>query len=281
MKYFLFVLILAALSFANDDGCTDIGSGTSLNPSGSDDIALVLLNDWVLAEKALGLDIFEGPGAFFVLGVDNNLNYVQAYDAVTGVALGTLPLDPGNGSCFGIAWNDDFTTDTYYTDDWVSSNLFFTDDFGASWSTFANPTGNLGRGMDFDGADYWTTNGDGGGLCRFLPGTGSDFLAAPQLPTQPSGITTFPYGGNIGVAVTTYSTHNIYFYEWDGAALDYIGSAACPAAASSSYGLAYADTNGNIFWSYRDSSSDYHIAEFSFTITSLQRSSWGAIKSSF
>ena len=277
MKILLLLLILTVLAYADNDGCTEIGPGSSL--PGTDDIVLVLLNDWVLAEKALGLDIFNGV---YILGVDNVNMYVQAYDATTCAPLGTLPLDPANASCFGIAWNNDATNDTYYTDDWTATNLFFTDDFGSTWSAEPNPAGNSARGMDFDGTDYWTTNGNGGGLWRFVPGVGQDNIAIPEVPTQPSGVTVFPMGSNVGVAVTAYQTLSIFFYEWDGATLSFTGSAPCPAASVyRSYGLAYAETNGNIFWSYQDNSSNYHIAEFSFDMVSLEQSSWGAIKSSF
>ena len=277
MKYLLLVLVFAMLAFANNDGCTEVVPGSSLQ--GSDDITLVLINDWVLAEKALGLDIFDGV---YILGADNNLDIIQAYDAATCAPLGFLPLDPANGSCFGLAWNNDATNDTYYADDWANSNLFFTDDFGSTWSTYPNPAGSSARGMDFDGTDYWTTNGNGGGLWRFQPGVGEQNIAIPEVPTQPSGVTVYPYGSNVGVAVTSYDTHNIFFYEWDGATLAFIGSAPCPVPGiGSSYGLAYSEDNGNIYWSYRDAAYAYHIAEFSFDLVSLEQTSWGAIKSSF
>ena len=283
MKCFLFVLMLAAIAFADNDGCNEIGSGAGSHSAGGDDITLVLVNDWVIAEKALGLDIFEdGGSAFFILGADNNLDILQAYDATSGTPLGALPLSGANGSCFGLAWNNDVANETYYTDDWAGTDLFFTDDFGSTWSTYPNPAGINGRGMDFDGADYWITNGNGGGLWRFQPGVGQENIAIPEVPTQPSGVTVFPNGSNIGVAVTTYNTLSIFFYEWNGSTLAFIGSAPCPASGvASSYGLAYAETNGNIFWSYRDTSDNFRIAEFSFDLVSLEQTSWGAIKSSF
>ena len=279
MKYFLLLLVLAVLAFADNDGCSEISSGASSYSSGGDDITLTLLNDWILAEKALGLDIFDG---IYILGADNNLDLIQAYDATSCSPLGSLTLDPANGSCFGLAWNNDASNDTYYTDDWQSSNLFFTDDFGSTWSTYPNPAGSSARGMDFDGADYWTTNGNGGGLWRFQPGVGEQNIAIPEVPSQPSGVTVFPLGSNVGVVVTAYQTLSIFFYEWDGATMAFLGSAPCPAAAVyRSYGLAYSEGNGHIYWSYQDDPGNYRIAEFSFDLVSLEQSSWGAIKSSF
>ena len=64
--------------------------------------------------------------------------------------------------------------------------------------------------------------------------------------------------------------------------MGYLGSAPCPVSGIVySYGLAYANTNEHFYWSFLDSSSNYHLVEFSFSITALERSSWGAIKSSF
>ena len=279
MKYVLSILVLAAFAFAGNDGCTDSSVGINPPASGTDDVVLTLVNDWALSGKALGLDMFEGTGIYYVLGADNENDYVQAWDATSGTAAGTLPLDAANGSIFGLAWNNDMDTDTYYTDDWADNVLYYTEDFGVSWTTATNPAGSSGRGMDFDGTDYWCTNGAGGGLYRFQPGVGAENIAIPEVPTQPSGLAVFPNGSDIGVAVTTYNTLNIYFYNYDGSTLSYIGAAACPTACSSSLGLTYSETSGNLFWSFDNSG--YHLGEISFNLTSLERSSWGSIKTSF
>ncbi len=239
------------------------------------------MNDWAQTEQVLGLEIYESSSITILASDRNNLELV-GYDPSTGVPTGgTLPYDAGNTNCFGAAWNNNTDTEVYYTNDWSDSFFYETEDFGVSWVTVASPNGNMARGMDFDGTDYWCTNGDGGGLWRFQPGVGQANIAIPEVPTQPSGLAVFPYGGNIGVAVTTYNTHNIYFYEWDGAAMSYLGSAACPVSVAGSYGLTYADLNGHLYWSYKDGSDVYHLAELTFTITALERSSWGSIKTSF
>jgi len=190
-------------------------------------------------------------------------------------------LDPANGSAFGVAWNNDPTNDTYYTDDWDTSNLFYTEDFGSTWSNYPNPAGSNARGMDFDGNDYWTTNDSGGGLWRFQPGVGQSNHAIPEITSQPSGVAVFPYEGDIGVAVTSYTVYNIWFYVWDGADLTYLGSAPCPASCTSSLGLAYSGNTSTMFWSY-NTASGYKISEFSFDISvALEQSTWGSIKTSF
>ena len=171
------------------------------------------------------------------------------------------------------------TTPIYYTDDWTDNVLYYTDDYGSSWSTVANPSGNAARGMDFDGTDFWCSNATSG-VIRFQPGGSQEVIALPEVPSQMSGVTTFPYMGDIGLCVTTYNTLNFYFYSWDGSTATYLGSAACPASCSSSYGLAYSDDRGTIFWSYN--SGGYQIAEVDFDIdVALDRMTWGEIKATF
>ena len=279
----LFVLVaMAAFAFANDDGCTDTAVGINPPASGTDAVSLTVVNDWGVlpsGEKGLGLDVFENASMCFVLDVNHTAMYVRAWDAATGGMENTLPLDAANANGFGLAWNNDFNSDTYYTNDFVDNVLYYTDDFGSSWTTVANPANNNGRGMDFDGTDYWSTNGDGGGLWRFQPGVGAQNIAIPEVPTQPSGLAVFPNGSDIGIALTCYNTHNIYFYNWNGSALSYLGSAACPVTCSYSYGLTYAQTTGNLYWSFNNGG--YCIAEVSFSLTSLSRDTWAGIKTSF
>jgi len=281
MKVILSVLLITAIAVAGNDGYTgsaETERGTILQ--GTDDISLTVINTFDPLTKALGLDVFEEPGTTYLLGVNNDSMRVQAYDATTGGPLGFLVLDAANSHCFGIAWNNDPDADTYYTDDYMASTLFFTDDFGTSWSTGPNPAGSSARGMDFDGTDYWTTNGSGGGLWRFQPGVGEQNLAIPEVAGQPSGVAVFPYSGDVGVAVTNYSAIGIWFYVWDGSTLDYLGMASCPATCSSSYGLAYNDNTGTLFWSYSDGS--YKVSEVNFDINvSLDQNTWAGIKASF
>ncbi|RKX63491.1 MAG: hypothetical protein DRP42_07555 [Tenericutes bacterium] len=287
MKYFPFLLIIAVLSFADNDGCTGISSGAGSYSSDSDDINLTLINDWVMADLVLGLDVFQGSGITNILAVDKADFFVRIYDANTGILTDSMPLDPANDSCFGVVWNNDIVNDTYYKNDWWKSNFFFTDDFGATWTTVPDPSGWEGRGMDFDGTDYWMASltiidQDIINVTRFQPGLVYETINIPEVPTQPSGLTVFPIGSNLCVAVTAYLTHFIYFYEWDGSTLTFIGSADCPASnVASSYGLAYEETSGNIFWTYKDNSYAYHLAEFSFEMLALEQTSWGDIKSSF
>ncbi len=282
MKVIFILFAMVAFAFAADDGCTTLGNGHQ-SPT-TDDIVLTVQNNWAIpaGDKALGLDIYEDGSSIYILACDNTNGYVQAYDASTGGALSTMPLDAANAGCFGIAWNNDPDTDTYYTSDWSDAVLYYTENFGSSWTTVTNPAGNSARGMDFDGTDYWTTNAAGGGLWRFRPGVGAANIATPEVPAgeQPSGVAVWDYMGDVAVAVTTYGDHNIWIYIWDGSTLTFHGSAACPVSAASSYGLAYSEDNGHLYWAYTDGSV-YHIVDMTIDMTSLSRDTWAGIKTSF
>ncbi len=282
MEYLFSILVFVALAFAANDGCTETCVDINHGTSGTDAVSFTVLNDWPQTQSVYGLDIYEDASSFYILGSDKVGMKIQAYNA-SGVPDGSLPLAAGNTYCFGIAWNNDPDIDTYYTNDWYDTVLYYTEDFGISWTTTANPAGSNGRGMDFDGTDYWCALETGGSLWRFQPGVGAQNIAIPEVPGHTSGLAVFPYGGNLGVAVGSQSIpHSIYFHEWDGTTMSFLGSAECPVFNVCNYGLAYSETTGYLYWSYLDVSSIYHIVEMSFDINmALEPSSWGSIKTSF
>ncbi|MCD4700567.1 MAG: hypothetical protein K8S24_01795 [Candidatus Aegiribacteria sp.] len=282
MKYVIVLTLFATLVFATNDGCIETGGSVHPNVSSTYAVSVTLLNDWPQTEQVLGLDIFEVGSYLYVLGIDHYNNIIQVYSGTTGVPVGSMNLSARNEFCFGVAWNNNSLASTYYTNDWLNTVLYYTESFGASWTVLPNPAGNTARGMDFDGTDYWCTNGSGGGLWRFQPGVSQQNIAIPEVPGTPSGLTVFPFGDNLGVAVTCYLIPNIYFYQWDGSTMSYLGWFPCPVTNCTSYGLTYADTNGHMYWSYKNSGI-YHLTELGFSIfpASLEHSSWGAIKSSF
>jgi len=281
MRLFLILFLVPFAVLANEDGCTETGVGITPSPGGSDVITLTVLDTWTpsWASQALGLDVWETGSAVNVIFSSRNDMQINSLNPVTGVSAGTIDLDAANGNCFGVAWNDDLTTPIYHTDDWTDNVLYYTDDYGSSWSTVANPAGNAGRGMAFDGTDYWITNSSTG-VYRFQPTVGAEAITLPEVPTQLSGVAVFPYNGDLGLVVTTYNTLNWYFYSWDGTTATYLGSAACPASCSSSYGLGYSADRETIFWSYN--SGGYQISEVDFDIdVALDRMTWGEIKATF
>ncbi len=277
----LVLSLFASLAFATDnDGCNYSGPSAQIETQGTDAISLTVVNSFAPGKQVLGLDCFVATGTNYILGVCRNDVEVQAYQ-IDGTPVGTLSLDATNTNCFGIAWNNNPDTDIYQVDDWAVDYIFTTEDFGTTWTTTANPTGHNGRGMDFDGTDYWITNSNTS-LYRFQPGVGAENITVSGVPTQMSGLAVFPYGSNLGIAVATYNTPNIYFFEWDGSSLSSLGSAATPGTnVNASYGLTYNPVTGNMHMAYTDTGNAFHVVEFSFDITSLDRASWGSIKSSF
>ncbi len=278
MRTVSFMLCVTAMVFANDDGCTEILSSSSL-PS-TDGITLSVLNTFSPGQMSLGMDIYEGSSSTLALAANPNSDMIQFYDASSGSPQASMDLSSANTNCFCAAFNDDLTNEVYYTDDWNNNNLFYTDDSGSTWATVTSPVLDEGKGMDFDGTDYWITDFSLE-VCRFQPGGSYEMLSTPQIPSQLSGLTVFPYNGSICLAVTAYSTLNIWFYTWNGSTLSFMGSAPCPGSPQKSYGLAYSESRGTIFWSYKNSSEQFEIAELSFDITALSRNTWAGIKTSF
>jgi len=280
MKYICILVMLAAVCLGNEDGNGSPQSLTDDNIGSTDQITLTMLNDWTLAEKALGIDYYDDTSDY-ILAVDNNLDQIQAYDPATGVPAGAIAMDAGNDNCFGVAWNNTaFPNDEYVTNDWTVSNLFHYDGF---WTTYANPAGTVGRGMDFIGGYYWQTDRDAASVWRFQLGGSSEELSVPEVPVSLSGLTVYPRsGGGLNVIVASYNSNLLYFYFWNTGAPVFEGTALLPAASfQSSFGLAYNDATQTLFWSWKDTSNLYHLSELGIDGVSLQPSTWGAIKNSF
>lgn len=266
MKLLLLILIIGALAYSE----------------GNESISIALVNDWITADQVLGIDCYQSGSSDFVLAACNQNSVIRVYEATTGLPTGvTIPLATANDYSWGVVWSNDPASEEYYSNDMAQNSIYRTDDNGVTWTTVPNPSNGSGRGMDFDGTNYWITNGVGGGLWCFQPGGTQENIEIPEIPTSPSGLTVFPFQGKLGIAVTAYSTHSIFFYLWDGASISFLGSADCPVSSvNASFGLAYAE-NGSIFWTYRVGPSEYHLAELSFSIFALEQSSWGSIKTSF
>ncbi|MEA3267010.1 MAG: hypothetical protein U9P42_08730 [Candidatus Fermentibacteria bacterium] len=287
MKLLVSALAVASVVVASDGGYFGTSEGIHTNNPPSATITLTLLNDWPQTCHVYGLDVYENSGDFYVLGSDNNSGRIRFYDPADGTVTTTyVPYSSGNDGCFGIAYDNGPDSGSIYTNDWSDNVLYHTENWGSSWTTVSSPGSTQIRGMDFDGTYYWCTdNTYPKGVWRFQPGGSQEFFATPTVTAQPSGLTVFPYNGNLGIAISCYSLATMEFYQWDGSALAHIGSASYPAAIDYDdiFGLAYAATNGHIYMSYKDyyGGGLHHLTELSFDITSLERSSWGSIKTSF
>jgi hypothetical protein len=204
-----------------------------------------------------------------------------------GVVGGSAPCPPEIPDVLGVA-----VIETYhgswelYVNDWgtVMDIWMFQ---GGTWSyAFANPVNTEPRGMDSDEEGMlWSIDAATRYLVRFDTSGGNIISwGLTQLPSAYAcGLSTFPYGGNLGIVVGGYAYGSFYFYEFDGtSSLSYIGSAAEPQSSTASYGIAYSYDRDSFFWLYAAGASNYRITEFSLSIeTALTRDTWGGIKTSF
>ena len=283
MRFGLLTLALAAAAaFAwSSDGCVESPNlSRALVPEADATITVTLEDEWLVdwAAQVLGMDSWNSGTTVNIIFSSRNDMQLNSLDPASGTSAGTADLDPGNTNCFGVVYNDNATTPIYHTNDWALSTLYYTEDLFVTWETTTNPAGSSGRGMDFDGTDYWQSYSDDG-VYRFEPGVGQEFIAISGLPSLISGLAVFPHNGNTGMVVTFYQTNKLYFYEWDGSSMELLGEADTPYSVYRNYGLAYCEYNEMLYWAYQLSSGDRYIAELSFEIDeALQTSTWGSIK---
>ncbi|MCK4807702.1 MAG: hypothetical protein KAT09_08645, partial [Candidatus Aegiribacteria sp.] len=246
MKYLLFGLIVLTVSISSSgmNGATSCVIRQHSGSAETDDWVITVLNSFVppFTTNIRGLDFIEPNSIFFISGTEYKLYQCKADD---GSYENEWSLDPANSLPYGMANSGTYAN----VNDFGDMVVYYYN--GSSWSTYSNPTGDDGRGMDFDGTHIWESYDIGGtyGVCAFDDsGTYYGHWVLSEIPSQPSGLAVFDPGtGNIGIAVTTYSTHNIWFYELDGSSMNYLGMGALPGGASQSLGLCYSDTRGTFF----------------------------------
>ena len=278
MRYVSIVVLLVGLAFAADnDGSDPTAPAVPVHFGGSDDITVTVLNSFQItfAAHVLGMDYIEGDE--IIVFNSNSDNKLFMCDPDDGTYVSELPLSyASNPSPFGNCW-DVGAGVTAWVNDWSSSSMAVWD--GSNWSSISNPAGTSGRGMEFDGTNIWETYSSSS-IMMFEPG-GSPSSFPVSVGDQMSGLAVFPMESNVGVAVTTYDVHTLYFYEYDGSSLTVLGSAPCPTPVSSSLGLAYSESRDTFFWSY-SSGGGYHIAELDIDLgLALTPATWGVIKTSF
>lgn len=247
----------------------------------SDAITITVLNTFscAYAQQILGLD-FSIDSSVLVF-VSNEDDVLYSCNPDNGNKIGELALTYTTApDQFGICVDD---ASNCYFNDFYQNHMYWWDT--SAWHLMTNPVGDDGRGMDFDGNRMWETfdwttkqivsfNTDGSGIQYY------DILELGSA--NPSGLTAFPYGSDVGIMVTSYNSHNFYFYGFDGSTLTSLGFVPCPLACTSSLGLTYSATRNTFFWSYQTSSSGYYITELDIEITgsALTPATWGSIKTS-
>jgi len=225
--------------------------------------------------EILGLEYIDGETA--ITFVDNHNDKLFTCNANDGTYIDEVDLNYTNPHPWGVCYD---ASGYAYVNDYSGSLIRWTD--YSSWYSYANPSGNAGSGMDFDGTYiwevYWTD-----GIYRFLPdGTVTGYYPISEISTQMSGMTLFPLGSNLGVMIATHGGDIFYFYRFNGTELTYLGSEPCPLTISQSRGLTYSTERGTFFWSYDYGGEDY-ISELGidFTFDDVQPTSLGDIKAMF
>lgn len=200
-----------------------------------------------------------------------------------GGLLEVIELALTNYQPFGLAYID---TRIHVNDEYNTSMFRSTD---SGWTTYPNPSGAEGRGMDADGTYLWELTETGGEVLRF--DTTGALQGSMTLPADfyLTGMTLFPTADGQGIAIlcregSTYD-HDDYLVLYDivGMTPVYLGAADLPDRLGS-YGLTYSATRDTFFWSYAQEtpgSPEYYVIEFSLTPNGLEAGTWGAVKAIF
>ncbi len=287
MKLFMLVpVLIASVVFAVNP--KDVGTTPTAAPGqpGTDAFVITEINSFSCsyASMILGLDYVNAEDV--ILFTDNETGDEQLWvcNPDDGSQVSSIPMTWDTPSPFGIA---DFYPGGAqpHCNDFGDTMIWYGMSFADS---YYNPYESNGRGMDCDGTYIWEAYGPPtatyGACLGMLPdGTGASAYNLPGITTQLSGLTVYPIPGSLGIAVTAYQNsaadHYIWFYEFNGSSMILLGSAELPTC-NSSYGLSYSENRDTYFWSWGDGST-FYISELEITETSLQRETWGAIKSSF
>lgn len=277
-----FLMIALCLTGFSEDGNLNSGGISNWSPVDAT-ITFSVLNTWTItwADQVLGLSTWETGSAVNIVYCESSGMEIGSLNPATGGSAGSQPKPAGSQNGFGIAFNDNLTTPIWHINSWQNSNLYYTEDNFSTWQTIANPSAGNGRGMTYDGTDYWQSNQTS--LVRFQPGVGAETFAG-IAPTQISGVAYVP-GDNPSYnyyMVTTYNTDIFALYSYDGANLTQVATGTTPSGLGNSnrLGLTYSFDRESLFFAYA-TSSGYAISELEFDVVSLNRDTWAGIKSSF
>ncbi len=278
------MLVLSGVLLAMDpDGGPRAGYETP--PPGRADITMTVINDYGLTgfSSPRGLDYVDTSGELIMTDYGSDMLY--SLDPDDGTVGGSISSPPAFPDILGVAvvetapgiWE-------LYANDWGTVMDVWM--FQGTWSyAFANPVNVEPRGMDSDhDGMLWSIDASTRYLVRFDTSGGNIISwGLTELPAAYAcGLSIFPYEDNLGIVVGGYSYGSFYFFEFDGANVEYIGSATEPQSSTASYGISYSYDRDSFFWLYAAGASNYRITEFELDIeTSLTRDTWGGIKTSF
>lgn len=277
------VLISLCLLGVSPDGSIGGGSAGSWDPLDST-FELTVINTWQVtwAHHALGLATWESGSTVNIVFVNSLGAELNSLDPATGQSAGAVPKPPAAQVGFGVAYNGSLSTPIWYINSWVNTDLHYSDDNFATWQTVPNPAGTSGRGMSFDGVNYY--QGNSTSLTVFTPG-GSHQTFSGMAPDQISGVAVVPGPSDeTHVMVTTYNFDVFSVYSYDGSTMAPVADGVTPPSlnAAQRFGLTWCPSRNSLFLSYKTPSDNYMIAELELDYgTSLTNETWGAIKSAF
>ncbi|MFO7626015.1 MAG: hypothetical protein R6V62_01995 [Candidatus Fermentibacteraceae bacterium] len=276
------LMIALCLTGFSEDGNINSGGISGWSPVDAS-ITFNVLNTWTItwATQVLGLATWETGSQVNIIFSNSSGMEIGSLDPSTGGTAGSVSKPSGCGSGFGIAFNDNPTTPVWHINSWSYANLWYTEDNFSTWQTITNPSGTNGRGMTFDGTDYWQSSQTS--LVRFQPGVGAETFTG-VAPTQISGVAYVP-GDNPSydyIMITTYNTNTFILYSYDGTSLTQVATGTTPTGLGNTnrLGLTYSFDRGSLFFAYAISGG-YAITEMEFDVVSLSRDTWAGIKSSF
>ncbi len=282
------VLLLPGVLWAVDpDGFDGTGAPwATMQDLAADTIGVEVTNTWHpdYAQHVLDLEYCEDTGE--LLFVSNLDNKIFIADPADGSYVGEIDRPAGLAG-FGVAWDGD----EYFINSWISGNIYHSDG-GGTWSSYANPAGTGGRGLNcwdyYDPALLESFSSEPVyRLMVFDPdGSGQTVWDLPGISEQISGITGYDVGTDpvtgmpTGLIATCYDEHFFYFFN-PGTPFQLWGVAPCPVTVLKSLGLA--STGGcEFYWSYQATDGLYYVSEIYAPISgALESDTWGAIKSSF
>jgi hypothetical protein len=245
-------------------------------------ITLTLVNSYVLSgiTSVRGIDYADTYDEIFV--TDYGTDVIYNLNPSNGALNYTIVCPPEIPQVLGIVyqWN---AADELFINDWRDVHDVWK--YTGTWAyAFASPVPQEPRGMDMDDLGYiWGQDASSRQLYRFdQTGGNVSSWPMPECPTTYScGVAVFPFGANLGIVLSGYAWGGLYFYEFDGTDVTFLGTAPLPMTCTSSYGLTYSYNTDSFFWVSRNSTV-YSIGEFTAVIeTALQRDTWGGIKATF
>jgi|WetSurMetagenome_2_1015567.scaffolds.fasta_scaffold22747_2 hypothetical protein len=283
-----FLAALAGQATADDNGFREQGVPIVPRHDAPDNlVSLSVIETWTLpVSQILGLDWYYWEDGYIVFASSSE-DRVYRWDANLENLYGYTDTMDTNALAYGVAAgpNGSYFATNDFGNSWMY--MWWPAPGGAAWEPHPNPAGSNGRDMEWDHDNnvFWeaATSGSTRMVYRFLYDTSYTTYTLTQPGGQLSGLAVFYPSGVTTLAVTCYSDLHIYFYQFNGSSLNWIGTADCPAVPglSQSCGLCYAHSRGTMYWSWLDTGGVYHLTELGIGNLGLQPSTWGIIKTLF